>query len=142
MNRFVIDTNVIISAILFSNSTPAKAINLAKNIGVVLISFEIFEELEKTLTRKKFYRYLSFENRRKVLTKLLLNSSLIEVTEKIDICRDQKDNKFLELAVNGQANIIITGDQDLLVLNPFREINIMTPETFINQCYENNIEEL
>ncbi|HEY9703762.1 MAG TPA: putative toxin-antitoxin system toxin component, PIN family [Allocoleopsis sp.] len=99
------------------------------------------QELEKTLARKKFDRYLNFENRRKVLTKILLNNELTEVTEKISICRDEKDNKFLELAVSGSANMIISGDQDLLVLNPFRQIEIITPEIFINR-YNQEIHEI
>ncbi len=56
----------------------------------------------------------------------MLDSDLIEITETVNICRDPKDNKLLELAVSGKANFIITGDQDLLVLNPFRNIEIIT----------------
>ena len=48
-------------------------------------------------------------------------------------CRDAKDNKYLELAVNGKAELIITGDKDLLVLNPFESISIITIEEFINK---------
>lgn len=48
-----------------------------------------------------------------------------------DICRDPKDNKYLELAVNGQAESIITGDQDLLILHPFQSINIVTVNDFL-----------
>ena len=131
MNRIVIDTNVIISAILFQNSNPAKAIKFAKQLGEILLSESIFREIESTLSRPKFDRYLSLDSRRQVLSQLLLNSELIEITETITICRDPKDNKFLELAVNGNANFIITGDQDLLVLNPFREIKIITVNEFI-----------
>ena len=131
MNRIVIDTNVIISAILFQNSNPAKAIKFAKQLGEILLSETIFREIQNTLSRPKFDRYLSLDSRRQVLSQLLLNSELIEITETITICRDPKDNKFLELAVNGNANFIITGDQDLLVLNPFRGIQIITVNEFL-----------
>ena len=47
-------------------------------------------------------------------------------------CRDPKDNKFLEIAVNGDADYILTGDQDLLILNPFRDILIVPPAYFLN----------
>lgn len=133
MIKFVIDTNVIISAILFSNSLPAKAINLAKQLGIIILSEVIFEEIQNTLSRDKFNRYLSFENRRKLLNKLLLDSELIIITEQIFVCRDYKDNKFLELAVSGKADFIITGDNDLLVLNPFRNIQIITVNEFFNR---------
>jgi putative PIN family toxin of toxin-antitoxin system len=56
---------------------------------------------------------------------------LIEVTEVINDCRDAKDNKFLELAASGKADCIVSGDQDLLILNPFRAIPILTPGEFL-----------
>jgi hypothetical protein len=57
----------------------------------------------------------------------------IEPTEKITICRDQKDNKFLELAIGGNADCIVSGDKDLLVLNPFRGNKIISPGDFLIQ---------
>ncbi len=56
----------------------------------------------------------------------------IIIHRKIRACRDEKDNKFLELAINGKADFIITGDNDLLVLNPFENIAIIKPDVFIN----------
>ncbi|MGB5770128.1 MAG: putative toxin-antitoxin system toxin component, PIN family [Crocosphaera sp.] len=133
MNRIVIDTNVIISAILFNNSPPGKAVNLANKRGRILLSDTIFQEMQKTITRPKFDRYLSFDSRRQILSKLLLDSELVEITETITVCRDPKDNQFLELAVSGKANFMITGDQDLLVLNPFQGIQIITVNEFLNK---------
>jgi predicted nucleic acid-binding protein len=60
-------------------------------------------------------------------------SELIEIKESITICRDSKDDKFLELAISGKADFIITGDQDLLVLNPFRNIEIIAANEFLNR---------
>ena len=54
------------------------------------------------------------------------------ITETITACRDPKDNKFLELAVSGQANLIISSDNDLLVLHPFRGIFILKPVAFLD----------
>jgi len=53
------------------------------------------------------------------------------IQTRITICRDPRDNKFLELAVDGKAQIIITGDQDLLILNPFENIDVLTPRDFL-----------
>jgi putative PIN family toxin of toxin-antitoxin system len=61
---------------------------------------------------------------------LMATAELVTITERFAACRDPKDDKFLELAVSGQADIIVTGDADLLVLNPFRDIPIVTPATF------------
>jgi putative PIN family toxin of toxin-antitoxin system len=55
----------------------------------------------------------------------------VEVTSLVSNCRDPKDNKFLELAIDGKATSIVTGDKDLLVLHPFRNINIVTPGAFL-----------
>lgn len=74
----------------------------------------------------------ALEERQIFITKYITSSELVTIKEKIVVCRDVKDNKFLELAVNGNADIIITGDQDLLVLNPFQDIKITTPENFSN----------
>jgi len=74
------------------------------------------------LNRKKFNKYISWEERRIFLLKFISSSELVPITEKIQACRDEKDNKFLELAVSGNANIIVTGDRDLLVLNYFSGI--------------------
>lgn len=67
------------------------------------------------------------------LGQLKAKALLINVIEIIDICRDSKDNKFLELAVSGKADFIVTGDNDLLVLNPFRDIEIITVSDFLNR---------
>jgi putative PIN family toxin of toxin-antitoxin system len=132
-NRFVIDTNVFISALLFKFSAPFWSVEMAEKQGVVLYSKATLNELEEVLSRKKFNKYLSLEERQTFLLKFISSSQLVFITEKIAVCRDEKDNKFLELAVNGNANIIITGDLDLLVLNPFQSIEIITPDTFINR---------
>ncbi len=62
-------------------------------------------------------------------------ATLITIIEQITDCRDPKDNKFLELAINGNATCIITGDKDLLVLHPFRGISILTPRLFLEQNF-------
>ncbi len=58
-------------------------------------------------------------------------AELVTITERIAACRDPTDDKFLELAVNGYADLIVSGDGDLLALNPFRDIPIVTPAVFV-----------
>ncbi len=129
--RFVIDTNVLVSGILIFQSSSDKAYKKARSIGNILFSESSFQELEEILKRPKFNKYVSLEIRNQFITKFKLESEQITITEKIVICRDPKDNKFLELAFNGNADFIITGDQDLLVLNPFRGIQIITVNEFL-----------
>ena len=129
--RFVIDTNVLVSGILIFQSSSDKAYKKARSIGKILFSESSFQELEEILKRPKFNKYVSLESRNQFITKFKLESEQITITETINICRDSKDNKFLELAINGNADFIITGDQDLLVLNPFRGIKIITVNQFL-----------
>jgi putative PIN family toxin of toxin-antitoxin system len=84
------------------------------------------------LGRKKFDRYLLPEERERFLARLVLEATLIEVTVHIQVCRDPKDDKVLELAVSSNAMCIISGDQDLLELNPFQNIPILTPAEFLS----------
>jgi putative PIN family toxin of toxin-antitoxin system len=68
---------------------------------------------------------------REGLATMLAAAELVPITERIAACRDPRDDKFLELAVNGHAALIVSGDADLLALNPFREIPIVTPAAFV-----------
>jgi uncharacterized protein len=130
-NRFVVDTNVIVSALMFPKSIPRQAFDRAKSQGILLTSAAIILELNEVLSRKRFERYFSTEERVQFLSKFLADAEIVEITETIQFCRDRKDDKFLELAVNGRADCIITGDQDLLVLHPFRNVNIISPNEFL-----------
>ncbi|WP_258551494.1 putative toxin-antitoxin system toxin component, PIN family [Nostoc sp. ATCC 53789] len=129
--RFVFDTNVLISAFLFSQSKPRQALEQATVIGVIVLSSSVLSELEEVLYRPKFDRYLTKERRQEFLEDLTENAQFIDVTEQINECRDPKDNKYLELALSGQAECIVTGDDDLLVLNPWRGIEILTVQEFL-----------
>ncbi len=129
--RVVIDTNVIVSAVLFEGSHPAQAVELAITECQVLLSAEVEEELAEVLGRKKFDRYLPEEDRFSFLVRFRGISELVAVTERITECRDPKDDKFLELAVSGRASLVISKDIDLMVLNPFRNIPIVSPTEFL-----------
>lgn len=131
--KFVVDTNIVVSAVLFPQSVPRQALDHAQNIGVVLVSALTLTELQQVLSRSKFDRYVPLEQRESFLQQLTNTTQLVQVTESIDACRDPKDNQYLELAVSGQASVIVTGDQDLLVLHPFQDISIVTPQIFLQQ---------
>jgi putative PIN family toxin of toxin-antitoxin system len=131
--RFVLDTNVIVSSVLSPRSIPRKAFDLAFSLGTVLLSDSILVEIDDVLRRPKFERYVSEDERLQFLAKFVGDAMIVEVTEVVTDCRDPKDNKFLELAVSGGAKCIISGDADLLVLDPFRSISIVTPQIFVNR---------
>lgn len=135
-NRFVFDTNTIISAALFSQTTPRQALDKALSTGSLLVSETTILELMMVFLRAKFDRYLSREKRELFLTEFLRQTILIDISERIVACRDPKDDTFLEVAVNGRASALVTGDDDLLILHPYQGIRILTPREFLNGGHE------
>lgn len=130
-NRFVVDTNVIISAVLVPYSIPAQALKRARQAGIILQSQATLDELDRVFHRKKFDKYVSEVDRLEFLAKFSAQAQLVEIHHTITICRDQRDNKFLELALSGNATLIMSGDLDLLILSPFQNITIITPSQFL-----------
>jgi putative PIN family toxin of toxin-antitoxin system len=130
--RFVLDTNVLVSRLLVPHSVTAQAVRLAVNQGLILLSTDTLVELSAVFSRQKFDAYVSVSDRQKFIDKLRRIGEKVDIFEEITMCRDPKDDKFLELAVNGNANVIITGDKDLLVLHPFRGIAILNPPQFLS----------
>jgi len=129
--RCVFDTNVLVSALLIPDSTPRRALDRALRRGEVLLSFALLAELSEVLSRKQFRRYVDEEDVRRFLAALTREAKWVEVNVGIKACRDPDDDKILELGVSGSASHIVTGDDDLLVLSPFRGIQIVTPQTFL-----------
>jgi putative PIN family toxin of toxin-antitoxin system len=128
---FVFDTNSLISANLSPNSVNREAYDKAREIGIPVYSDSTLKEFSETLIRLKFDKYISNESRFNAINAFAKAGQLIQVSINIDAYRDPKDNKFLELAVAAGAACIITGDKDLLVLNPFENIPIITAVGFL-----------
>ena len=128
--RLVIDTNVLVSGLLTQNSIPQRVYDYAIAQATLLQSQATLSELERVLIRPKFDRYVSLERRLRFIASLVNRAEYVDVNETFELCRDPKDNSLLELAASGQASHLITGDQDLLVLNPFRNIVIQKPSAF------------
>ena len=130
--HFVFDTNALVSALLLKNSVSRQAFDEALKAGKILISSATIVELNDVLKREKFEKYITEEERVQFLTAFVREAKLVEVTETVTDCRDPKDNKFLELAVSGNAVCIVSGDKDLLDLQPFRGIPIVPPREFLD----------
>ena len=131
--RGVFDSNVLVSAALLGG-VPRKAFDKLLDSGVVLISIPVLLELADVLNRPKFDKYVTHDQRMRFLVSFLKAAEMIEISESIAICRDPKDDKLLELAVSGTADFLVTGDKDLLVLNPFRGVEILTPREFLDKA--------
>jgi putative PIN family toxin of toxin-antitoxin system len=131
--KFIIDTNILISSVLIRNSVTFNALEWAKSKGMLIFSKETFLEFELVLFRKKFDRYFSKEERLQIVEKFYNEAVFAPVLSNIAICRDPKDDKFLNLAIDANASCIITGDKDLLVLHPFENIPILLPSDFLER---------
>lgn len=125
-----LDTKVIVSTVLSVNSTPRRALDLAQDSGVILVSDETFEELSVVLLRDKFDRYIARSKRLKFLDDFVKSIQFVEPVLEVKQSRDPADNKYLTVAVNGLAECIMTGDNDWLVLDPSRTIRILTAADF------------
>lgn len=103
----------------------------------MLLSKETFEEIDDVIAREKFDDYLSPDERGAFIEALVDRSHFANPTEEIRACRDPDDDKFLELAVSENATCIVSGDSDLLQLDPFRGIPIMDPRDFLERSNQN-----
>ena len=133
VDRIVIDTGTYVSTMMLSESTPALAVKKAFESAIVLASDASLFELSEVFARGKFARYSTKELRETLLRQVYSRSKVIEVTSTINVCRDPKDNLFLNLAIDGKASIIVTGDKDLLCLHPFRGVQIILPAEYLKR---------
>ena len=131
--RFVVDTNVLISHLLMPDSTPGKALKCALHKGELLVSDDTLTELAEVINRPKFDNYLSSQDRKKFFEVLAPLCIRVEIIRQVHACRDPNDDKFLEVAINGSADFILSGDSDLLALHPFHDIPILSPSQFLKQ---------
>ena len=128
---WVFDTNTLISRLLSPGEVPAKAVDHALASGVLLVSKETMNELARVLDRPKFDPYVSREDRRRFINLLGGVSRIVPIARRVHVCRDPKDDIFLDVALNGEAKAIITGDEDLLALDPFHGVRIVKPAEFL-----------
>jgi len=130
-SRFVFDTSVLVSAAIFRRSIPREALTQAVNFGQVVATTQTLEELLEVLQRRKLAKYLTDHERVQFISDLAVVVETVVVTHAVHDCRDAKDNKILEAALSGNAGFIVTGDMDLLTLHPYRGIDILTPQMFL-----------
>lgn len=128
--RIVIDTNVWVSRLLLADSLPARAVDKALDGHEVVVSEALIEELAKVLSRDKFDSYVSLDDREEFLRRLLQVTTMVPVLSEVHDCGDPKDNQCLALALDSASDYIVSGDKDLLALNPWRGIMIVSPGAF------------
>lgn len=127
----VFDTNGLVSAALLARSVSRLAFEKAYQQCRLLTSTVCLDELSDVLHRPKFAKYITPFEASLFISRYALVAHIVPITLSITDCRDVKDNKFLELAVCGEAACVVSGDIDLRILNPYRAIPIITPNDFL-----------
>jgi putative PIN family toxin of toxin-antitoxin system len=137
--KIILDTNFFISYLVISKKREAIEFlfNLIFDGRIELIfSDELLSEIRATTTKKKLKKYFtetsSFEDFEKLLLLFEKYSRIIEVSSDIDLCRDKKDNFLLNLSKDSQADFLITGDKDLLIIKEIENTKIITWTDFKN----------
>jgi putative PIN family toxin of toxin-antitoxin system len=131
LDRIVVDTNVFVSAVLLPGSVPSRTVDKVLDNAVLLFSDASMAELTEVLSRPKFDRYISAERRRVFRGQLARAAEVVPIIRLVRECRDPKDDKFLEVALNGRADVIITGDADLLGTHLWRGTEILSPSDYL-----------
>lgn len=134
-SRIVIDTNTIISAVIIPKSIPAQALKKALEHYVICISEETEQELIEVISRPKFDRYFvdNIFTRESFLRVFLESCIKVNPRTQVQDCRDPKDDKFLSVALEAKAVMLVTGDKkDLLSMNPYKDVAIITAREFLH----------
>lgn len=129
--RVVLDCNVIVSFLISPGENISKIrACLYSGTYKLLISEEIFNEVKEILSELEFEGYINSLDNTNLIKFLLRNSENINVITLVEVCRDRKDNKYLSCAKDGKANYLVTGDEDLLILDRYKYSKIIKPSSF------------
>lgn len=129
----VLDTNTLLSAVFRPDSISVQAFKKAVLKCEIVYSPDTLEELKEVFSRSKFDKYVSIKERKNFINNYLKAAIPIFAPPLSNlICRDPKDDKYLALALAANAQFIVTGDLDLLVLHPFEGISILKSSDFLS----------
>jgi hypothetical protein len=132
----VFDASSVVGAALRADSIPRRALLIARDQHVIALSGPVFGEIQEVIGRPKFARVLTEDRQAEILQLLTAAAIWVENVRSVQDCRDAKDNKYLELAEAAGADVIVSSDEDLLVLNPWRCIRILRPKEFLTEAGE------
>lgn len=130
--KIILDTNLLISALMFANSPASQAVVNAYRYFQPIASTETWDEFEQVSAREKFAPYFSLEARLEFLATLAQSTVFFAVNTQVTDCKDPKDNQFLSLALSTDCQLIVSGDQDLVSMHPYQHVHILRPRDFLN----------
>ena len=129
--RIVVDTNTIISGILLPGSVPGRLLSFLAERATLIFSPATRDELLRVIAREKFDRYVTFGARERAVTVLVRDSEIVIPRRVFHVCRDPKDDKFIDAAHAGKADCLISGDDDLIALREFERVPILTAKRYL-----------
>ncbi len=130
--KVIIDTNLWISFLIGKQLANLKTLLIEQTIKPIF-SQQLLDEIRLVTQRPKLQKYFPPAKVKELLDFLMIVGSCIEIQSSVNICRDAKDNYLLALAKDSQANFLITGDQDLLILQQFELTKIVTYQEFLQE---------
>jgi hypothetical protein len=133
MPNVVFDASSLVGALLKAESVPERALLLARTRATLCLSPEVEAEIRAVFSRPKFAPHLAQGRGERILALLTATAASFKPAQPVSDCRDSKDNKYLELALAAAAEFIVSSDDDLLALDPWRGIRIVTPAEFVRQ---------
>ena len=128
----IFDTNALISALMYPEPVSARALIIGVGHFQLAASDCTWAELEAVSSRKKFNKYWLAQDRLVFLAQMAAITNFCDVTTAITDCVDATDNKFLELAIDAKARVIVSGDQHLRGMHPFQGISVISPSDFLS----------
>lgn len=127
----VFDASTLVGAALKTDSVPERALLRAEEADVFALSDPVNAEITAVLGRPKFAKGIPAARRDYILAILRSEAVWFQPTVQVTDCRDPKDNKYLELALAAGAETIISSDDDLLVLHPWRGVSVLRPSDYL-----------
>jgi putative PIN family toxin of toxin-antitoxin system len=127
----VFDASAVVSAALREDGVPERALLHAEEADLFALSAEVEAEIVGVLSRPRFAGAVSAARRARILDALRGQAAWFAPTERVEDCRDAKDNMYLELALASGAWAIVSGDADLLVLHPWRGVRVLRPGEYL-----------
>ena len=127
----IFDASALVSAALKVDSVPERALLRAEEVDVFALSTAVEREIVEVLNRPKFAQAIRRERREYILEVLRGEAIWFEPAVRVADCRDPKDDKYLELALAAGAETIVSSDDDLLVLHPWRRVRILRPADYL-----------
>ena len=128
--RIIIDTNLWISFLITKDFAKLDQIIFSR-LGILIFSQELLTEFLEVARRPKFRRFFSLADIEEILETINEYAAFVKVYTKVEVCRDLKDNFLLSLAIDGNADFLLTGDKDLLIQRRFGETTIITISDFL-----------